>query len=159
MSNTYLFSFPKMKNRGRWDLSDSPWGNIEYCTPFIQVSMCCRTLECENLMCYYKSKVGIILYGWIEAFCLNFPYLPIFSFPKICTFFYECWLLSILNLSGLCFSCRAVRIVKTRIMILDYMCIQLVQEMNLAGKPLEKKWDLCSSAILCVIHYQHFGTT
>jgi hypothetical protein len=94
-------------------------------------------------MCYCKRKVGIILYGWIEAFCLIFPYSSIFSFPKICTFFYECWLLSTLNLSDLCFSCRVIRIVKMRIMILDYICIQLVQEMHLAGKPLEKS-EICA---------------
>jgi hypothetical protein len=141
VSNTYLFSFPKMKSRGRWDLSDSPWGNIVHHS---------FRFPC---VAEHWSKVGIILYGWIEAFYHNFPYSPIFSFPKICTFFYECWLLSKLNLSGLCFSCRAIRIVKMRIMILDYMCTQLVQEMHLAGKPLEKKWDSCSSAILCIIQW------
>ena len=34
-----------------------------------------------------------------------------------------------------------------RIMILDYMCIQLVQEMHLAGNPLEK------SAICALLAY------
>jgi hypothetical protein len=36
-----------------------------------------------------------------------------------------------------------------RVVILDYMCIQLVQKKHLAGKPLEKR-DLRSSGICSV---------